>query len=453
MPSLPPPTPLRSHPLTRQLLYLPPQPGYAFTLQLPTWTQSRSVGGPSLEEVIRLGTGHDGDDTGGVRLPSRKLTLSELVEKGRAKGDTLVLATSDQPQAIADEAEASENDLDASPTLPIVPKTTSPTSAPEGEAADDEMSEEAQEAAREAALRRSLTYTVVLTPLSGNAIRRAEETYPPSLTFAHPYVPITNANHFRTFETRLWRALQTFAGFGGGLNRARSAMARRLGVETVTGSVEDERRKLQEEEETGRWKLGPHPDRSLPPHLKTPRTSFLAPRTPPPPTRSAPPPSPAISSPRPPPAAATPSGAADERPLMSTDEPAPPATSLASQRNTNESTLDLLPASPSTELASPAEPASASDGNVAESNTLNHLYEERPSVRPYLSVPSLVAEDEAAASAAAAAATEGRKTDSEAPTSAEQSGKQAEADVEQTPASSPPTSWLSRLFGSGGKSS
>ena len=451
VPPLPPPTPLRSHPLTRDLLYLPPQPGYAFALQLPRWSHesSRAVGGPSLEEVVLLGTGHDGDNTGDVHLIDRYLPLSELVDRERTKGDALVPAPDVQPQSLADGPDAPNGSLDAKgekniamPSPAPSEATSSSSTGSKGEAADGELSEGAEEA-RERAIQRSLAFTVVLTPLSAAAVRPASAAYPPSLTFAHPYEPITNATHFRAFETRLWPALRTFAGFGGGLDRARSAMIRRLGAETVTGSVEEERRKMRDDLAAGggrpAWKGGP--ERSDAPHLEAPRVSFLAPRTPP--ARSAAPtpapkagPPPSLSAFRlkpqqPAPAPAPPSPAGD-RPSATPVEsapapPPPPVTPSVSKRDLNESTYDLPASPPST-----AEPiasvvtatatedddnnnnaggSSSSSSKRGGPSSLDHLYEERPPVRPYLSVPSLVAEE---AEAAATAATATRAADASA---------------------------------------
>lgn len=401
-----------------------------------------------------LATGHDGDENGGVRVTGRKLTLGELVEKERSKGDALVPTTGDQ-QVVTDGTEASRADVGAlanevAATTTLTEKASLATASDDG-AVEDDLSQEAQSAQRETAIRRSLIYTVVLTPLSKNAVRTAEETYPPSLTFAHPYPPITNATHFRYFETRLWPALQTFSGFGGGLDRARSAMARRLGLENITGSIEDERRKLRKLQATSGQNPASKPNRALAPHLKTPKTpraSVLAPRTPPPPGSSAPSPSllseklaQKLAA-----GASSPSKASDER-AKAPDAPKVPTTdAAASQRNTNESTFDLPPTAASPEASAPAQTE-----DVA-TNALDHLYEERPPVRPYLSVPSLAAVDEAAETAAA----EARAVDADVvrqPRSGDSQSSTDEQNAAQTAGQWRSTSWLSKLFGGGRGSS
>lgn len=474
--ALPPPAPLRDHPLVASALYLPPQPGYAFPLRLPRWAHGpeRPVGGPSLEDVVVLALGREEGEARTDVMPLRRVKPGEMVGRERTRdggllGEPLATDAGGSPAFKTDESAAAT--AAASSPAPVAEAGNSEDAAPPDDAD------------------RSLSYTLVLTALSPSAVRPQTTTYPPSLTFGHPYPAETNVGPARAFETRLWPALRFFDGFAGGLAPAREAMARRLGIDGVTGGVEEEKRKAREgDRELLERRRAKAEDRLLPPHLRAPNgPSFLAPRAgttanarqsddlpqrAPPPSL---PPQLSSASAKPPPApprarpAAVPSPAAS-LPSPSSPSPSSPSSSETSETSAapahpssaNESTIDLAP-SPSPSLASPHPtspstlassppplPSSPPAPTLAEhdpTHPLAYLYAPRAPAEPRLSVRSL--DVSAGAGGLVGEVEEERRAAAEAEAEAGVDGPaQAQAKEDQAG-----QSWFARLFSGGSGSS
>lgn len=262
------------------------------------------------------------------------------------------------------------------------------------------------------------SYTILLTQVHKDAIRPTH-SYPPTLTFGHPYPPITNLTYIRDFDTRLWSGLRVFDGFNGGLAKARKALAARLGLEV--GSVREEKERILraskesvpdgKSDRMTRVAL-PHKDELAYPSSLA-RLQASRPRAVPKPP--APPPSPpsALS-----PVADLPSSAT------------PPQDTL---RGVNESSFDLAPPQtpPPTD---PVEDDLSTSEQRALDEHLNALYDEPPKRLPNLSVRSLSDETHPDH---IASYPDGKPVD--APTEEAKGAKEEEG------------GWLSKLFGGGEK--
>lgn len=340
------------------------------------------VGGPSLEDVVRLGRGEG--EQWNMPLSGLRLGMADLVERDRQREGASSLV----------------DNINSALSSPLDPFTST-----------------------EAKSSSPHSFTILLTQVHKDAIR-STHTYPPTLTFGHPYPPITNLTYIRDFDTRLWSGLRVFDGFNGGLAKARKALAARLGLE-VDSVREEKERILRASKESVPDGKSDRMTRALP-HTHTKDESIYPsslarmqasrPRSVPKPLA---PPAP------PPPPPSAPSLAA-----------AQPSTANAPQdtlHGVNESLIDLAPPQTPPPTISFEEDLSTPEQRALDEH-INALYDEPPKRLPNLSVRSLSDETHPDH---IASYPEGKPVD--APTEEAKEAKEEEG------------GWLSKLFGGGEK--